>query len=222
MSGSMWSNPVSSTSRLTASTSSSVISSTTASAPSEAMVPLHVDDRLVERVAQGVAGVAPDEDGARLGHEAGHGPGVAGDGHGAALEGDPGPQGGVALDDDAPAPGAGPGALRRAAPDADGAAHEVLADRPPDEAVDDDVGPGAVPRAAQAAEEVAGVALDRDGDGVASRRPGCGGPGAGYGTLPSGSRAACVAVDAAERSLTCARRGHGCADRVGPCQRLHV
>ena len=40
----------------------------------------------------------------------------------------------------------------------------------PDEAVDDDVGPGAVPAPHEPAEEVAGVALDGDGD-VGRRRP---------------------------------------------------
>ena len=110
------------------------------------MEPCHVDHRLVERVAQAVAGVAADQDGAGLGHEAGHGAGVAGDGHRGALERDPGAQRGVAFDDDPPAAGAGPGALRGAATHADGPAHQVLAHRPADEAVDRDVGALAVPR----------------------------------------------------------------------------
>ena len=65
------------------------------------MVPCDVDHGLVEGVAEGVPGVAADQDGAGLGHEAGHGAGVAGDGDGGALERDPGPQRGVALDEDA-------------------------------------------------------------------------------------------------------------------------
>src|ERR1051326_5000250 len=65
----------------------------------------HVDDRLVERVAERVAGVAADEHGPGLGHEPAHVPDVAGHRYRAALERYPGPGGRVALDDDQTAAG---------------------------------------------------------------------------------------------------------------------
>src|SRR5262245_35312371 len=74
--------------------------------------PRHVDHRLVERVAERLAGVAADQDGPCLGHEPAHVPDVAGDDHRAALERDPGARAGVARDRHQTAVGRRPRRLR--------------------------------------------------------------------------------------------------------------
>ncbi len=114
-------------------------------------LPADVDHGLVERVAERVRGVAAHQDGPGLGHEPAHVSDVPGHRDRAALERDPGPGRRVALDHDQPAARRRPRALGGVP------RHEVLPHRPADEAVDHDV------RAvAEAADEVPGVARDRD------------------------------------------------------------
>src|SRR6266545_5635996 len=124
--------------------------------------PGHVDHRLVQRVAEGLAGVTADEDGPRLGHEPAHVTDVASHDDRAALERDPSPRAGVSRDRNHTAVGGRAGGLGGVAVDADRARHEVLADPPADEAVDGDVG-----TVAESADVVAGVAVDGDVEVVA-------------------------------------------------------
>ena len=88
----------------------------------------HVDAGLVERVAEGLAGVAEDDETSGLSHERAHVADVAADDDVDALHRDAAARGGVALDHQQAAVGGGARGLRRVALDAHRSRHHVLRD----------------------------------------------------------------------------------------------
>src|SRR3954452_19305324 len=90
--------------------------------------PAHVEVRLVDRVAERVAGVAADDEAAPLGHERAHVADRAADDDVDALQRDAAARRGVAVDDHEPAAPGGGRRLARVALDDDRAGHDVLGD----------------------------------------------------------------------------------------------
>src|SRR4051794_8208417 len=90
--------------------------------------PAHVEVRLVDRVAERVAGVAADDEAAPLGHERAHVADRAADDDVDALHRDAAARRGVAVDDHEPAAPGGGRRLARVALDDDRAGHDVLGD----------------------------------------------------------------------------------------------
>ena len=116
----------------------------------------HVDARLVDGVAERLAGVAAHHEPSGLRHEGAHVADVAADDDVDALHRNAAPRSGIALDHQQPAVRGGTRRLRCVALDPDDAAHHVLGDAGAGVAVDGDLGllvhPGGV---------VADVAVDR-------------------------------------------------------------
>src|SRR3954468_13071371 len=90
--------------------------------------PAHVEVRLVDRVAERVAGVAADDEAAPLGHERAHVADRAADDDVDALHRDAAARRGVAVDDHEPAAPGGGRRLARVALDDDRPGHDVLGD----------------------------------------------------------------------------------------------
>src|SRR3954449_3140150 len=90
--------------------------------------PAHVEVRLVDRVAERVAGVAADDEAAPLGHERAHVADRAADDDVDALHRDAAARRGVAVDDHEAAAAGGGSRLARVALDDHGPGHDVLGD----------------------------------------------------------------------------------------------